>query len=322
MSAVALVAGTILCLAAALLILFVVFKPRQSQVPLSRRRPNSSGVGPSAALAEGEDGLAKVTGSTIKAINGLLDRRGVRYSTGTKLELAGIKTRPADFIIWVGATAVLALMICVVLDAPVIGVLLAILVPVLARVYVHVRTERRQTAFDDQLGDTLQLLSGGLRAGHSMLHAIDAAARDSESPMSEELARVVNEARLGRDVGEALLSTSSRMKSEDFGWVAQAIEVNREAGGDLAEILDHVGDTIRDRNQIRRQVKSLSAEGRVSALVLFVLPIVVGAATAVLSPHYFSGLAGSPLGLVLLIVAILLLSLGGLWLRAVVKIKF
>ncbi|WP_269938210.1 type II secretion system F family protein [Arthrobacter sp. HY1533] len=310
--------GVFLCLAALLVALFVVFRPRQSKVPRSQLVTiKATGTGDAAAGT-----LSKATSSATEAINGLLERRGVRYSLGTTLELAGVKARPADFIIWVAAVTALSAVMLTLLELPILAFLALGVVPLLAWAFLKFRTERRQTAFDDQLGDTLQLLSGGMRAGHSMMHAIDAAAADSDAPMSEELARVVNETRLGRDTGESLMATAARMHSEDFSWVAQAIEINREVGGDLAEVLDHVGNTIRDRNQIRRQVNSLSAEGRTSALVLFCLPVVLSTAMALISPSYFAPLFKSPFGLVVLVVSLVLMGLGGLWLRAVVKIKF
>ncbi|MCQ9163594.1 type II secretion system F family protein [Arthrobacter sp. STN4] len=317
MSPAMIVVGVLLCLAALLLVVFVVFKPKHGRVSKDRlgtRQPGSK--------AKVDKKLGQVTESTVEAINGFLDRRGVRYTTGTALELAGIKTRPADFIIWVGAATAVAAVAFFLLDVPVLSFFMLPLVPLLAWAFVRIKTERRRSAFNDQLGDTLQLLTGGLRAGHSMMHAIDAAATDSDTPMSEELARVVNETRLGRDTGDSLLSTAERMHSEDFNWVAQAIEINREAGGDLADVLDHVGDTIRDRGQIRRQVEALSAEGRMSALVLFCLPFGVGGIMFFMNPTYFSVLFQSLLGIALIVVVAVLLGIGALWLRAVVKIKF
>jgi tight adherence protein B len=310
--------GVVFCLIAILLLVFVVFKPKHGKIPVSRL--NSSQGQRSAEEHDGR--LAKATNSTVKAINTFLDRRGARYTTAMTLELAGIKMRPADFIIWVAAATGVAVLLTFLLELHALSFLMLLLVPLLAWVAIKVLTGKRESAFDDQLGDTLQLLSGGMRAGHSLMHAIDAAATDSDAPMSEELSRVVNETRLGRDTGGSLLATAARMKSEDFGWVAQAIEINREVGGDLAEVLDHVGNTIRDRNQIRRQVNSLSAEGRTSALVLFLMPVVVFVGVLLLSPGYFAPLFASPIGLVILIVSIILMGLGGLWLRAVIKIKF
>ncbi len=310
--------GATFCLAAVLLLLLVVFKPRHAKISLSQI------IHPGQRAETSKQGgtLERATGSAVDTINHFLDRRGSRYTMATTLELSGIKMRPADFIIWVAAVTGVAGLLFFLLEIPLLSFVMLAVVPLLAWALIKVLTGKRESSFDDQLGDTLQLLSGGMRAGHSLMHAVDAAANDSDAPMSEELARVVNETRLGKDMGESLQGTALRMHSEDFSWVAQAIEINREVGGDLADVLDHVGNTIRDRNQIRRQVHSLSAEGRTSALVLFLLPVVVFVATLAMSPSYFKPLFDSPLGLVVAVVSVVLMALGGFWLRAVIKIKF
>ena len=131
---------------------------------------------------------------------------------------------------------------------------------------------KRRAKFDQQLGDTLQLLAGGLRAGHSILRAIDAAAAESQKPTSEEMRRVITETSLGRDLLAALNDTAERMKNEDFVWIAQAIQINREVGGNLAEVLDQVNETIRERSEIKGHIKALAAEGKFSAYILIAMP--------------------------------------------------
>lgn len=191
-----------------------------------------------------------------------------------------------------------------------------------ARLVLRFLATRRRAKFAEQLDETLQLLAGGLRAGHSLLRAIDAVAGESEAPTSEEFSRIINETRLGRDLGEALDDAALRMRSEDFSWVAQAIAIHREVGGNLADVLDQVGHTIRERNQIRGQVRALSAEGKISALVLMVLPFALGGVLLVISPGYMDPLVENPLGLVMIAVSVVLLILGGLWLRKVVSFHF
>jgi tight adherence protein B len=146
--------------------------------------------------------------------------------------------------------------------------------------------------------------------------------REAESPTAEEFARVVNQTRLGRDLNAALDETAIRMGSEDFSWVAQAIGIHREVGGDLASVLDEVGHTIRERNQIRRQVASLSAEGKMSAYVLLALPFVVLAILTLTSPAYVARFTQSPMGYALMAVAAVMLTVGGLWMRKVVSFRF
>jgi tight adherence protein B len=189
-------------------------------------------------------------------------------------------------------------------------------------IVIKIMTARRRAKFDRQLDDTLQLLSGGLRAGHSLLRSIDAAATEAESPTSEEFARVVAENRLGRDLKDSLVDVAHRMKCEDFDWTAQAIEIHREVGGDLAEVLDHVAETIRERSQIKGQVRALSAEGKLSAYILVALPIGIFLFLQISSPGYTGVLFTNPLGWVMLIGAVVMLSLGAFWLSRVIKIKF
>ena len=189
------------------------------------------------------------------------------------LERAGVKMRFQDFVLLVIAGSLVAGAAGFVLSGPLLGVVVAIAVPVLARVVLNVRAGRRRSAFADQLDDSLQLIASSLRAGHSLLQAIASVAREAEEPTRDEFARILNETRVGRELRIALDETAARMASDDFVWVTQAIAINREVGGNLAEVLDGVGHTIRERNQIRGQVKALSAEGKMSAYVLMALPI-------------------------------------------------
>jgi tight adherence protein B len=186
-------------------------------------------------------------------------------------------------------------------------------------VVVEQLARRRRARFGDQLADTLQMLAGSLRAGHSLAQAIDTLARESESPTAEEFRRVTVETRLGRDFVESLSALRARIGNEDFEWVVEAVEIQREVGGDLAEILDKVTGTIRDRTRIRRQVTALSAEGRLSAAVLMVLPFGLAGVMAVTNRSYLSPLFGTGLGLAFLAAGAVLLAVGGVWLRRIVK---
>jgi tight adherence protein B len=204
----------------------------------------------------------------------------------------------------------------------VLGLLLAAAVPVLVRVVLGVRAGRRRAAFTNQLEGVLQLMASSLRAGHSFLQALTTVARDAPEPSREEFTRVLNESRVGRDVGQALDETAVRMDSADLVWVAEAIAINREVGGNLATILDRVTDTIRERNQVRRQVAVLSSEGKISAYVLMALPVGIVGFLAVTSPEYIGRLTQSTLGLVLVGLSVVMLGLGALWLRKLTRIAF
>ena len=188
--------------------------------------------------------------------------------------------------------------------------------------YLSFLTQRRRGQFEAQLGDTLTMVSGGLRAGHSVLRAIDAVAQEASEPTATEFARVVNETRLGRDLQDSLNDVSQRMKSEDFSWMAQAIEINREVGGDLAEVFDQVGETIRERTQIKGTVKALSAEGKLSAIILMALPVLLFILIGLANPKYMGSLTGHPIGWILLGIAVVMMTIGGLWIRKISDLKF
>jgi tight adherence protein B len=181
---------------------------------------------------------------------------------------------------------------------------------------------KRRGKFDSQLGDTLQLLTGGLRAGHSILRAIDAAATESQKPTSEEMRQVITETSLGRDLLAALNDTALRMKNEDFVWIAQAIQINREVGGNLAEVLDQVNETIRERSEIKGHIKGLAAEGKFSAYILIAMPFgIVGMLLAV-NPGYMNSMFTHPLGWFMVGASFVLMTIGALWMRKIIDLKF
>ncbi|MDI3193769.1 type II secretion system F family protein [Pseudarthrobacter sp. AL07] len=305
--------GGLLLVYLSLVLLFgVVFRGRAG-VPLSRRRPDA---------VQNSSSLTRLTNQAVGALNRGLKSRPAGFFSRERLEQAGLNKEPGDYLLMAGAITLVATVLGFFLGGVGIGILSSLLSPFLLYLAVNVLIGRRRRKFDEQVPDTLQMFSGGLRAGHSLLRAIDAAAQESEAPMSEELSRVVNETRIGRDLGESLADVSRRTASEDFYWIAQAIEIHREVGGDLAEVLDHVGETIRDRNQVRGQVRALSAEGRVSALVLMALPICMFIGLVLFNPLYAKVFTTTVIGFAMLGAAVLLLSVGGLWLSRIIKPKY
>jgi tight adherence protein B len=238
------------------------------------------------------------------------------------LEQAGLKMRQADFILLIACMCVAMGAVGLILGGPIVGVLFFLAAPLGGLVFLNLLTNRRRVKFEDQLGDTLQMLAGGLRAGHSLLRSVDAVSKEADAPTSEEFARLINETRLGRDLRESMLDAARRLRSEDFDWTSQAIEIHREVGGDLADVLDHVGETIRERSQIKGQVQALSAEGRMSAYILMALPVGMFLYLSVASPAYIGTLYSSLTGWVLIGAGVVLLTLGGFWLSRVIKIKF
>jgi tight adherence protein B len=305
--------GLVTVAAAFLLVAFVVLPAGPSRVPLSRLDPSAA---PSSSALAGAGAAAGA------AVEKALAKRGRLAEGAAALERAGMTMRLPDFVLVVGVATVVGGVLGFLVGGPLLALLLAGAAPLGAKLLLKFRAGRRQAAFADQLDDSLQLMAGSLRAGHSLLRAVDSVSQEADTPTSEEFSRIVNETRVGRDLNDALDEVAARMGSDDFVWVAQAIAIHREVGGNLAEVLDAVSHTIRERNAIRRQVKALSAEGKLSAIVLMALPFGVTGFISLTNPAYLSRFTESFMGYAMLATAAIMLVVGGLWLKKTVAIKF
>ena len=298
---------------AVLMAMLSLTAPGPEKLNLTGHKSDKKGVStPVAGLAE------KMTQVADKAIA----KQGRTKGINASLERAGINLRPGEFVVLAvalgtafGAVAVLKFGLVIGAPVGIFGMLIG------AKVFLAQKIKKRANAFGEQLSDTLQLLSSSLRAGQSMMQALDSVSKEGDPPASEEFRRVIVEARLGRDVVDAMKAMADRVQSEDFGWVVPAIEINREVGGDLAEVLDTVAKTIRDRADLRRQVKTLSAEGRFSAFVLLGLPVAITAIIRTSNPEYIAAL-GRGRGLYMAGGAIALMVIGAVWLMKLCKIEF
>jgi tight adherence protein B len=246
-----------------------------------------------------------------------LGRRLDRY-----LEGAGLDLRPGEVTVIIVSAMVVAYAFGAVLGGALLGLLLAAMPPLVTRLVLSVRRDRRHAAFSEQLTDILQLITASLRAGHGLLQGIDAVARDADEPAASEFRRILIEQRLGRDLSAAMQGCAERMDNADFSWVVQAIGIHRDVGGDLSRVLDNVIATIRDRGDVHRQVRALSAEARLSAWVLTGLPFVVLIGIRVLNPDYMNELFASPVGWMMLAAAALLILVGTLWIRTIMRVRY
>jgi tight adherence protein B len=308
-----LLAGLVAVAAGLMLLALVVVPAGPPRVALSRLDPT---VAPESSALAGAGAAAEA------AVEKVLLKRGRLAAGAEGLDRAGMSITLPKFVLAVGLWTLVAVAAGFLLAGTWLGLLMVVVVPFGARLLVKFKAGRRQAAFADQLDDSLQLMASSLRAGHSILRALDSVAQEAGSPTSEEFTRLINETRVGRDLGEALDEIAERTASEDFAWVAQAIAIQREVGGNLAEVLDAVGHTIRERNAIRRQVKALSAEGKLSAVVLMGLPFGIIGFISVANPAYLSGFTESLAGYVMLAVAAVMMTVGGFWLKSTVKIRF
>jgi len=250
----------------------------------------------------------------------LQGERGGRINSW--LEKAGISMRPAEFVVLAAIATIVGIALgYLILRIPgaVVGGLLALL---LVRLVVQRKAAKRQAAFAEQLPDSLHLISGSLRAGFGLLQAIEVIGSEAPSPTAEEFRRVKVEVHLGRDLDDALGAMAKRVGSEDFAWVTDGIQIHREVGGDIAEIIDSVNSTIRARNQIRRRIRALSAEGRASAIVLILLPVVLIVFITLVNPDYIGELTGSSIGRLLIAFSAAAMVVGVIWIKRIVRLEF
>jgi tight adherence protein B len=200
-------------------------------------------------------------------------------------------------------------------------VLFLILGSMVPWIHLGLKRGRRVSQFNDQLADTLQLISGGLSAGLSLAQSIDTVVRQGSEPMTTEFKRALMEARLGVALEDALDSIAERMQSKDFKWVVIAVRIQREVGGNLSEVLGQVSTTIRERAYLQRQVRSLSAEGRMSAWILGLLPVVIFAFLITTNGEYLEPMVTSVIGWFLLGLALVLMAMAAFWMRIIVRME-
>jgi tight adherence protein B len=281
------------------------------------------------APPESEDDIPSALGTSAIARSAVeLAGRVVRsgdFETGLarRLDAASVPFRPAEWLLLhLGVALVVGFALLVVsggrLLAGILGVVIGVVVPLLV---LNIREERRRSAFLAQLPDTLQLIAGSLSAGYSLPQAIDTVIREGHTAATGEFSRALLETRLGLPLEDALDGIAERTRSTDFGWVVMAIRIHREVGGNLAEVLTNVAETLRERDRLRRQVQVLSAEGRLSAYILGGLPPLFAVYLLLVRPQYLRVLYTSSIGIVLLLIAFALLAVGVTWLRRVVRVQ-
>lgn len=257
----------------------------------------------------------------VEATGQFAERQGFLTKIEGQLERANLPLRPAEAIFFYFAGVVVLGLLLVALTAnpfgALIGTILAALVPPATLSFL---AKRRQKAFDSLLPDTLQLMASTLRAGYSLMQGLEAVSQEVSEPVGRELRRVVTEARLGRPLEESLEGVAERMDSGDFGWAVMAIRIQREVGGNLAELLVTVAETMTERERLRRDVNALTAEGKISAIVLTLLPIGLGVFIYSVNPGYMEPLFEETIGKILLGGALGLMLFGFWWMKKTIEI--
>ncbi len=279
------------------------------------------GSQPSSKAAVAEPGTGWIPLNVSKFGTRFAQSRGFSDRLDAELEAAGVSLRSGEFVV---ASAVAALVFGVIGAAILRNAFLALIIAGVGAAFptllLRSALGKRADHLREQLPDVLTIMASSLRAGHSFMQALDTVAKEIAQPAATEFQRVVAEIRLGRPAEDALEALAERVGSADFMWAVLAVNIQREVGGNLAEILDTVADTLRERATLRRQIKVLTAEGRLSAWVLALLPVGIALYMTAANPHYIGLLVTTTIGRVMLAGGLLLMGIGIYWMRRIVEI--
>lgn len=202
-----------------------------------------------------------------------------------------------------------------------VAALLGLFVPVGALLAIKMRAGQQRRKFSEQLPDNLQVVASAMRSGQTFVGALKAVLEDAPEPSKRELRRAVMDEQIGIPLADALAGVTERMRSEDFQHVAVVAALQRETGGNTAEVIDLVAETVRERIEIRRMVRGLTAQGRLSGAILSMLPVGMLIFISMINPSYVHPLFHSTPGLIALGIALTLVVLGGLVMKKIIEIK-
>jgi tight adherence protein B len=290
-----------------------------------------------AAAATGSGGLSEMISSSVALaqLNRVVERRDFGANLAREIARADLKIKVSEYLaIWAGAIVGLPLLFVVLsLGMPALRSPIALLVAAfigfnLPRFWLGRRKSGRLNAFNKSLPDTITLLANALRAGSSFLQAIELVVRESRPPISTEFGRVIREVNLGLPFEQALENMVRRVRSDDLELMATAISIQHTVGGNLAEILDSIAYTIRERVRIKGEIKSLTAQQRLSGYVVGFLPIGLAGFLFVAAPNFMApmfanppAVLGLPAGVVILLVGGFMMFLGFMFIRKIVDIE-
>ena len=315
---------TIFIAVALLLCAFILFVPaRRKSLKESAKIYGFKVEGKEAEEEYEEKGRRGFFGWVLGVISRAASRRGYIEYFDFRLKRAGMSIRASEFI----ALHLIGIIVCSIaayyfsrnIFLTSFAAIIVVLVPFLI---LNIKSSQRLTRFHEQLPDALQLISGSLKAGYSFSQALRMVVDESRPPLSDEFKRILSEIRVGLPEREALDHVSQRISSEYFQWVATAINVQREVGGNLAEVMDTVADTIRERDRVLNRIKALTSEGKLSAIILIILPIVVGMMMFFINRGYISLLVTTKVGIIMLIIAGFLLIIGIIWIVKIINVKY
>lgn len=281
------------------------------------RYATRAGVGAELASAGVE------TGGVARRLNRMITSPSASKTLEVNLARADLKLRPSEYILLNVGTTLGGFLAGLMLSQGNILIALAGLIVgfYLPRFYVRQLQARRLQAFNNQLGDTLLLLANSLRSGYSLLQSMETVSKELPPPMSIEFERVTREIGLGLTIEESLAHLLERIDSEDLDLVITAINIQHEVGGNLAEILDTISHTIRERVRIKGQIRSLTAMQKMSGTVVAILPIVLGLLIFMINPTYISPIFSNLCGIVVLVIGGVMVFTGYMAIQKITDIK-
>ncbi|MGH7725491.1 MAG: type II secretion system F family protein [Candidatus Eiseniibacteriota bacterium] len=255
-----------------------------------------------------------------------IDRFLSQFPLSKDLELllyqAGLNWRVGTLVLLMLLTGAVFFLLCVtILGRPLVGLLIGVVTAFIPYAWVRGQKTKRMNQFSEQLPDALDLMTSALRAGLSFPAALQLVAQESPEPLAQEFAVTFDEQNLGLEMKEALVNLTERVESLDLKFFVTAVIIQRETGGNLAEIMESIAHIIRERFRILGDVKSRTAHGRLTGMILSVLPIALALIFSVIAPQYMVTFFRDPAGQVLLIVCLVMQIVGYIWIRRVIAIK-
>ncbi len=269
------------------------------------------------------ESFKQVSGLIVQSVSRLFATKSVTERIQQQLLSAGIPLRAEEYIsICLGLILVLPVLVYLLTHNFWLAIVAVIIGCVLPGMYVNRQKEQRMQSLNQQLGDALVVMANALRAGFGFQQAMDSVRKELPPPISMEFSWTLREMNLGFSTEAALLNLTERVQSDDLDMVVTGIIIQRQVGGNLAQILDNISATIRERARIKREVRVLTAQGKLSGILIALLPVFLIAAMLVINPAYFNALIHDSRGIVMLIAAGVMELVGFIVIRRLTNIDF
>jgi len=262
-------------------------------------------------------------GGLMEELDQVFEKRSFAQNMLIEFQKADLHLRYSEYIVLTAACVVLMFGVGFALTRqPILAVLISLIGLPVPRIYVMIRQRKRLSLIEGQIVDGLGLISNSMKSGYSFLQAIELCSNEAPLPIRDEFKRILRETNLGRPLEEALADFGERIPTEDVRLMLTAILIQRQVGGNLSEVLDKIAFTIRERIRIKGEVDTLTAQGKMQGIILIILPFGLLAVISRIQPELVKVLFTTLMGQILLVVATILMIIGGTLIRKIVDIKF